>query len=528
MSTFDNLEGVNLEELRIRLNRNPNLFSQYPKLRIGETVTNEELSEMLSRIIGQLNLNPTLKDVDISLPDLRDSNLSGANLNGMDFSGKMMSYSKFKCCDLVGTKFNNVIAISAEFLFSDLTGAEFIDAELSETSFQKTNLTGANFSGATMNDISLDDADMTRANISNASLIGGEFPGTNMQDIIYNNLTDTPSLHEAINVPQGLIDMEHDDDEGDFDDDEYFPINDPIHGVAFEIHNVFNKIDIDKYHEILKKSVAAIRKGGPRGNWDLPVIKHSFEHIIDQDFPKNDTEQARAKTKLNAINNLLQNSGELRQDNVMKLVSDTAQFVFEQKSSEFKVFYITSFIQDCYHAYSQPTGLPFEDERGMSCVKGIVERFIWIIGDTVQAMCTNAKKCKPLYKELLDVFGKNKLDINELTQQWNTEVLETDAFQDKTNMTKEQVKKNYIDFMKSKYSTVGLWIPSTQERVEKRANELDYAFEGRMFGGNRRAKTNKNKKTLKKNKKNKTVHKKEPKNHTRNKKSKKYTIKRRK
>ena len=127
----------------------------------------------------------------------------------------------------------------------------------------------------------------------------------------------------------------------------------------------------------------------------------------------------------------------------------------------------------------------------MSCAKGIVERFVWIVGDAAQAMCTET--CTPLYQQLLNVFGKSKLDLNELTQQWNSDVLETDAFQDKANKTKEQVKQSFIQYMKDKYSAVGMWIPSIQALVEKRADELDYAFEGRMFGGrrlrNRRKKT---------------------------------------
>ena len=518
MSAVNNIEGVNLEELRFRLNRNNNLFAQYPKLRIGEPVTNEELSEMLSVIVTRLGLNPTLKDVDLSLSDLEGDNLSGVNLNGMDFSGKKVDECNFSYCDLIGAKFNNdASATGSEFAFADLTRAEFIDAELYGTTFSYANLTDANLSGAIMHDSIIEHTNMSRANVSNTSFQGTEFDTVDIQGIQYNNFTEFPFLDGAINIPEALLNNN-------------IQIN-PVEpqGVAYEIHNVFNKIDIDKYHEIIIKSATVLRRGLPRGNWELSVIKRAFETIIDMDFPKNDTEQSQAKTKLNAIINRLKNSGELQQDNVMKLVSDTAQFVFEQKSPEFKVFYVTAFIQDCYHAYSHPTtGLPFETEQGMSCVKGIVERFVWIIGDTVQAICSNKKKCKPLYKELLDVFGKNKLDINDLTQQWSTEVLETEAFQDKTNMTKEQVKQNFINYMKSKYSAVGLWIPSTQELVEKRANELDYAFEGRSFGGNRSVKSKKNNKTIKKNKKNRTFHKKKPKNNTRNKKSNKYTIKNRK
>ena len=512
----------NLEELRIRLNRNPDLFTQYPKLRISETVTNEELSEMLSAIITSLGLNPTLKGVNMSSQNLQDANLSGANLNDVDFSDKNMENCKLNYCDLVNTKFNDISATGAEFTYADLTGAEFTGSELSETNFQNTILIGANFSGATMSDIALDNADMTRANVSDAYLMNAEVTGTNLQDIIYNNFTEFPFLDGAINIPEALI--------------AGIPrVNADIQGVAYEIHNVFNKIDIDKYHEIIKKSATSLRRGLSRGNWDLAVIKRAFETIIDMDFPKNETEQALAKTKLNSIINRLKNSDELKQDNVMKLVSDTTQFVFEQKSQEFKVFYVTAFIQDCYHAYSHPTtGLPFETEQGMSCVKGIVERFVWIIGDTVQFICSddlrpdevgstpsspnvpcptgrltsrtsgfgsNPNKCNPLYKELLDVFGKNKLDINELTQQWDEEVLQKSEFQDKTNMTKEQVKQNFINYMKQKYSAVGLWIPSTQELVNKRADELDYAFEGRMFGGSLRNRRNLRKKTARKHRK---------------------------
>lgn len=498
MSTNNNnLEGVDLENLRIRLNRNVNIFTYYPKLRIDEAVTNEELSGMLSEIITRLNLNPTLKDVDMSLSDLQDYNLSGANLNGVNFSNKKLDNCNLSYCDLVGAKFNsNDSILGVDFSFADLTGAEFIDTELYDTDFTFANLTGANFSGAALSGVTLDNADMSRANVSNASFADTEFSRTNIQDIIYNNFTEFPDLDEAVNVSEALMNRN------------IQQANRDIEGVAYEIHNVFNKIDIDKYHEIIKSSAAVIRKGGPRGNWDLKVITAVLETIIDQDFPENKTEQTRAKTKLHAILNRLKNSSELKQDSVMKLVSDTMQFVFNQRSKDFKVLYVSAFIQDCYHAYSDPgTGLPFETEKGMSCVKGIVERVIWIIGDTVQAICSDKKKCTTKFKELLDVFGKNKLDINDLTQQWSTEVLATDEFQDKTKITKEQVRKSFIDFMKKKYSAVGLWIPTTIELVEKRANELDYVFNDRMFGGRNRRRTKRAKKTRKtRNEKNKLSH----------------------
>jgi hypothetical protein len=177
----------------------------------------------------------------------------------------------------------------------------------------------------------------------------------------------------------------------------------------------------------------------------------------------------------------LKNSHELEASGLKKLVSDTAKFVSAQPK-EFTDFYLHAFIQDCYHAYASESGEPLPDGQGMSCTKGIVERFIWIVGDTAQAMCSDGCT-NPVYEKLLDVFGKRKLDKNELTQEWNDTVLETPEFQNKETMTKEQVKQSYMDFMKQKYAAAGLWFPNTQRMVEEEADKLEYAFESRAFGG---------------------------------------------
>ena len=459
-----NLEGVNLEELRIRLNRVPELKREYPGLRIGEPTSPEELARILSRLVDEHNLNPALRNVDLTMPDISNYNLSGANLNGVDFSGKRGDDCKFLYCDLAGAKFNRTSLAGANFYFANMRSAEFVDAELFESSFRYADLTRANLSGATDIDTDFDYADMTCANLSNATFEGSDFARANLQDIVYNNLTEFPDLEEAVNVPEGVFELF-----------EYEEIDEPQEGVAFEIHNVFQNIDMDKYREIVK---TVAKESGPRGRHDIASIKRVLEAIIVRNFPMNN--RALAKTKLDAILRRLQNSGKLNQDAVMKLVSDTIEFVLDQPT-EFRVFYVTSFIQDCYHAYAQPSGQPYQTEQGMSCVKGIVERFVWIVGDAAQAMCTET--CTPLYQQLLNVFGKSKLDLNELTQQWNSDVLETDAFQDKAKKTKEQVKQSFIQYMKEKYSAVGMWIPSIQALVEKRADELDYVFEGRMFGG---------------------------------------------
>jgi hypothetical protein len=336
-----------------------------------------------------------------------------------------------------------------------------------------------------MSEATLNTANMTNANVSNTNLNTATVEETDMQDIIYNDFTEFPILDDAINVPEEL-----------FEPRNQAPRDAP--GVAYEIHNVFNKIDIDGYLAILKEAIPSIQTSGPNGNFKITDIDMRFEQFIVEHFPEN--ERTSAIYKLKAIMRRLTSSGELSANGAMKLVSDTVEFVIAQPS-KFQEFYLNAFIQDCYHAYTNGvSGAPFTNEQGMSCVKGIIERFVWIVGDTVQAMCTEVCD-NPIYEQLLKVFGKNKLDINELTQEWDAEVLQKPEFQDKTAITKEQVRRNFIEFMKDKYSAVGMWIPNTQALVNKRAEELDYAFENRMFGGSLRNRRNRRKKTMRRRRK---------------------------
>ena len=47
--------------------------------------------------------------------------------------------------------------------------------------------------------------------------------------------------------------------------------------------------------------------------------------------------------------------------------------------------------------------IPYEGTEGISCPKGILERFYILIGDTVIAMCPDINNCKEIYKKLLNV-----------------------------------------------------------------------------------------------------------------------------
>ena len=78
-----------------------------------------------------------------------------------------------------------------------------------------------------------------------------------------------------------------------------------------------------------------------------------------------------------------------------------------------------TFIHDSYSAYEA------EDGGGISCIKGMLERFIILVGDTLYIIC-QGKDCNENEKKLLALL-KTTLDINELTEEWNEQFLESES-----------------------------------------------------------------------------------------------------
>ena len=483
---------IDYADLRIKLNRNPALFQEFPKLNLSQYATPEEIKAIIDQLIPRLQLNPLMKDIDLNETDLEGYNFNGATLDDMNLSGKRLINATFEYASM-----KNVILSTREepmeyilydinFGFADMTGVQAVGIFVA-ANMEGTNLTGANLSHADLTDVSFVDTDLTNADLTGANLRSADLSavasmrGTNLLDIQTDRFTEfPPNMTGAINVPDGL-------NNGDEDDDVVMMHDGDHEAIAFEIHNIFKKIDIDGYQKIITEDVS------PSAELSIDEIIFLFKHIIVTVFEEK--EQASSVQKLDAVMTRLKNSHELEASGLKKLVSDTAKFVSAQPK-EFTDFYLHAFIQDCYHAYASESGEPLPDGQGMSCTKGIVERFIWIVGDTAQAMCSDGCT-NPVYEKLLDVFGKRKLDKNELTQEWNDTVLETPEFQNKETMTKEQVKQSYLDFMKQKYAAAGLWIPNTQRMVEEEADKLEYAFESRAFGG-RRAVTKKRRVSKKK------------------------------
>ena len=252
--------------------------------------------------------------------------------------------------------------------------------------------------------------------------------------------------------------------------------------IAFEIHSAAAKINLKTYLEIIDmfetdNDYSSIKK----------YIKLIFVPYITENFGE-ESEQLIKKLKeiLKKISKTLSESARTR-----NLIGKTVDFVFEQPK-EFTDFYVRTFIQDCYHAYS--------GEQGMSCVNGILERFYMIVGDSVFAVCPDGECDNPVYKELLKLFNKH-IDKNALTQEWANLFLESEELK---QMNNDQRKEHYINFMRQKYRTADMLDEHTEGIIKEEATKLDEAsvFDKLEFGG-KKTKRKYEKKTKSKRRKNK-------------------------
>jgi hypothetical protein len=257
-----------------------------------------------------------------------------------------------------------------------------------------------------------------------------------------------------------------------------------------EIHVAFFKIDLKKYLDFINYYIDKPESYYKSLNLE-EFIENKFFTYIDSKF--DEPLKSHLKSKFEKILNKLFQS-ECYRFSINKwriLLGKTIDYVFKQ-DDKFITTYIITFINDTYDTYKD--GLD-----NVSCAEGIVERFVTIVSSVLEVLCiTNAdctdQKSIELYKILT-----NTIDINEFTQQWAIEHLDTNAIQ---SMNKEDRKKHFIEFveyqyaLKKKQSLTKIEI----DNILKYANDLDSAgiFERGYFGGKKAKKIKK--KSIKKNK----------------------------
>ena len=131
-----------------------------------------------------------LSGANFSGIDLKDINLSGANLSGANFTETFLKRTNFSQATLKGVKFNKAILNAIRFSKADLSNTEFKEAQLTaviarhaefegacfresflvRSDFSKTHLHQADFAQATLKLVDFSNADLYQVDLQDAKL----------------------------------------------------------------------------------------------------------------------------------------------------------------------------------------------------------------------------------------------------------------------------------------------------------------------------------------------------------------------
>lgn len=156
-----------------------------------------------AKLAGAILIGAILVEVDLSEAILTAANLTDANLSGAELTGADLTGANLTGANLIGANLIDVNLTDANLSRVDLVGAVLIGANLSRANLSGTDLTGADLTGvnlrgadltdAILTDANLTNADLTDADLNDATLSGAFLSGVNLThtNIIGADFTDT-------------------------------------------------------------------------------------------------------------------------------------------------------------------------------------------------------------------------------------------------------------------------------------------------------------------------------------------------
>ena len=431
----------------------------------------------------------------------------GSNLTGSDLTRTFLNDANL----------SNAILINANLTESNLQHASFDRANLEHANLNEADLSFAelqfaNFSNAYLFGANLSNSEANDANFSNANLSYADFYDTDITRAIFTNANINRSVFDGANTDQA-IDLVADDNDDNMDiDEELFQYMEPQdngvqnvqqpRGLAYEIHEKFAKI-LAKQNEYL----AIIDQPDKQIPDIYSFIREEFTRNIIELFPNDNEKLNEFNAAFNKINNRVPPiSNELK-----PLIIKSIDFAFSQ-DIDFKREYILVFLDESCRAYTGPNPV-----NNLSCVNGIIERFITAVGGAVQVLCVSG--CENETYQKLDKLFNPKFNIAEAANEWWNTIAETAEIQ---ILTKEQRKEDFMNYLRNKARELDNYDAQIEQKIIEYANEIDYSFENLALGGTRKTKKpSKTRKTRKVRKSKKSKQSKKSKKSRKSKKSKK-------
>ena len=400
-----------------------------------------------------LNLQQDLRNAN-----LQDANLSGVNLSGADLSYSNLGNTNFEGANLQNANLSQVYAMGANFRNANLTNVNFEVANIARASFRGALLTGINLRGVQRQQLNAIIEEQRRGPAPQQEPQSYQRRGQNVLQLypqVQQPAPPVPQQQPAPPVPQ-------------------------VQGVAFEVHNLFNLLDMPRITQYIR-TFNDITPPNPNTQSSTQSENNLFTPLlifVDKSSLFVPNEKIENKQKLENILQRLETMQNFN-ENYRPLLESVIRFVSSQNDS-FIEQYIRILSDECLNAYGA---------GNQSCLKGVFERMITTLNSVTIALMTEPQfKDNQTYKDIKNLF--NNIDFNETVQEWARLYLEGGENEaELTPLTPAQRKEHFKNFMRRKYGT--LLSQGIEQQINNEANEYETSgvFDRMSFGGKRTKKT---------------------------------------
>ena len=150
--------------------------------------------------------------ISLDSAELRDVDLTEANLGSVHLAGSFLDRAEFESSDLQAANFDGASLVKALLIEADLGRARFADAILTRARLDNADLTAAIFSYAALDHASLREAilidtDLKHANLSGADLSGADLTGADLTscDLRRAVLRDAAVTNRQLQTAESLV-----------------------------------------------------------------------------------------------------------------------------------------------------------------------------------------------------------------------------------------------------------------------------------------------------------------------------------
>lgn len=234
-------------------------------------------------------------------------------------------------------------------------------------------------------------------------------------------------------------------DDGEEDTEEEGEDDDDAAQIAMEVHDAFRGFDTALYLQYIRNYVGDYN---PTHIRIVNYVPTRFTNHVEKNklysyllYLVNQKEASQRDFLTQQLKRIFieRLTGVFLTPEQIELTTMTMLYILKVNFSPLNDLYIETYIRDCVYAYSR-------DHEGMSCVKGILERFILNLTQAVKVLCCGGNRCES--EELMRFCGLIRFmevtndNINDVLREWIQQ--EDDTYEMLTPSQRKEIMINYI------------------------------------------------------------------------------------